>query len=243
MRKVKLMMMALMMCLGFMCFGQDRVNRLKLSYLAESAKPNPVIGWKFNENTGEWVDYKNMINGNVSYKTYITLNRSNLGFGTSAYTIMSGYNSFLSIQTKTIQVNQKIYYILVVEKFDGYYRYPNLEQDFISYKDTLGLIFDENEYNKLFTKDTLENSVKVLAIVKNGHFKENTFIDKLQSLNFEKESNYTFLIKRKNEIVRFYFPFDVRTYRYDFHYNPNFSKEYFETDTANFNILNKLSKQ
>ena len=69
MKNLKIMMMPLMMCLMTMVsFGQDRVNREKLSFLDKSNQLTTAVGWSYNTTLGEWVDYNNVIESDKSYK-------------------------------------------------------------------------------------------------------------------------------------------------------------------------------
>ena len=75
MKKLKVMMMTLMMCLVSMsAWGQDeRTNRPNLLFEQESDKLTEAIGWYYHESNGEWIDYKNVILDSKIYKEYITL--------------------------------------------------------------------------------------------------------------------------------------------------------------------------
>jgi len=69
MKKLRLGMMTLIMCmLSFVSYGQDRVNREKLSFSETSQCLYSATGWVYNKSLGEWIDYKNVISEDKSFK-------------------------------------------------------------------------------------------------------------------------------------------------------------------------------
>lgn len=53
----------LSLCIVFSitCLGQKRVNRTKVYFNNEGVILNKVIGWAYDHNTGEWIDWVNCI--------------------------------------------------------------------------------------------------------------------------------------------------------------------------------------
>ena len=236
MKNVKVMMMTLMMCLTTMVsFGQDRVNREKLSFLDKSNQLTTAVGWSYNTTLGEWVDYNNVIESDKSYKEkYKSFQGS--------YMMSDRTQNFISIQTKTLVYKDIKYYVLLVEKWNGDYKYPNIGEDWRIYKTMYGYIFTETEYNKLNNIDGVMN-LETQYMVSMGSYYENydeiVFLDKIQTnLSSEKSkysSAYTFPIKKtETGDIRFYVPNSFSTSSYSPYNEVDFEKEYFETTFDNF---------
>lgn len=236
MKNLKVMMMTLMMCLMTMVsFGQDRVNREKLSFLDKSNQLTTSVGWSYNTTLGEWVDYNNVIENNKSYKEkYKSLQGS--------YMMSHITQNFISIQTKTLIYKDIKYYVLLVEKWNGDYKYPNIREDWRKYKTMYGYIFTETEYNKLNNINGVVN-LETQYMVSMGSYYEKydeiVFLDKIQTnLSFEKSkysSTYTFPIKKtESGDIRFYIPNSFSTSQYSSYNKVDFEKEYFETTFDNF---------
>ena len=100
-------------------FGQDRVNRQKLSFIDKSNVLSKVTGWAYNSTSGEWIDYENTISNDKSYKT------DQLKSLQGKY-MMSMTNSFIDMQTKTLIFKENKYYVLIINKWTGSYYYPEL---------------------------------------------------------------------------------------------------------------------
>lgn len=230
MRNLKVMMMTLIMCLMTMVsFGQDRVNREKLSFLNESDKLTSAVGWSYNTTLGEWVDYNNVIEHNKSYTQ-------------GSYMMSHRTQNFISIQTKTLVFKDIKYYVILVEKWNGSYKYPNIREDWRKYKTMYGYIFTETEYNKL---NNIEGGINLETqyMVSMGSYYEKydeiVFLDKIQTnLSSEKSKysrTYTFPIKKtETGDIRFYVPNYFSTSSYASYDKVDFEKKYFETTFDNF---------
>ena len=236
MKNLKVMMMTLMMCLITMVsFGQDRVNREKLSFLDKSNQLTTTVGWSYNTTLGEWVDYNNVIENDKTYKEkYKSLQGS--------YMMSHRTQNFISIQTKTLVYKDIKYYVLLVEKWNGDYQYPNIREDWRIYKTMYGYIFTETEYNKLNNIDGVMN-LETQYMVSMGSYYEKydeiVFLDKIQTnLSSEKSkysSTYTFPIKKtETGDIRFDVPNSFSTSSYSSYNKVDFEKEYFETTFDNF---------
>jgi hypothetical protein len=232
MKNLKVMMMTLMMCLMVMVsFGQDRVNREKLSFLDESNKMTTAVGWSYNTTLGEWVDYSNVIENDKTYKDkYKSLQGS--------YMMSHRSQNFISIQTKTLVYKDNKYFVLLVEKWNGYYEYPSIFEDWTEYKAMYGYIFSETEYNKLLNINgvlNLETQYMVSMGSSYEKYDEVVLLDKIQTNLSSEKSKYssteTFpIIKTESGDIRFYVPSYFTSYsKFDF------DKEYFETTFDNFN--------
>ncbi len=190
-------------------------------------------GWSYNSTLGEWVDYENVISYDKSYKDkYKSLQ--------GEYMMSNTYQNFLNIQTKTIIYKDTLFYVLIIEKWSGAYKYPSIKQDWYTFKEVVAYIFKKEEYQKIFNVDNIlelktKNFVRMRLIYEN--YDEIKFLDLIQTelstVKSKYSSDYTFpLMKSKEGTIRFYIPDYFSTYsKYDF------EKKYFETDIKNFNKI------
>lgn len=68
----------LSLCIVFSitCLGQKRVNRPKVYFNNEGVILNKVIGWAYDHNTGEWIDWVNCIKAkNLAKKSELRQNK------------------------------------------------------------------------------------------------------------------------------------------------------------------------
>lgn len=215
-------------------FGQDRVNREKLSFLDKSNRLTTSVGWSYNTTLGEWVDYNNVIDSDKSYKgRYRTLQGS--------YMMSHRPQSFISIQTNTLIYDNFKYYVVLVEKWTGHYIYPNIKEDWKIYKTMFAYIFTETEYNKLnnINGTVILNTLCVVSMSAYYEtYNEIVLLDKIQTRLSVKPSGYetyTFPIKKtENGNIRFNVPYSLATTLRDKEY---FDKNYFETASDNFSKL------
>jgi len=215
-------------------FAQSRVNRTKYSFIDSSEKIFSATGWSYNEILGEWIDYENVISDDKTYKErYKTLQGS--------YMMSRIKQNFIDIMTKSLIVDGQEYFIVMVKKWNGKYRYPAIYEDWIYWEEVQGFIFTKEEYSKI-----LDFSGKIQLVsnnyVSHGSFYENydeqVFLDLIQN-ELKSENwyvqNYKFPILKTDsdgsEVIRFYVP---QSFGND---EINFDKKYFETSTTNFDKL------
>lgn len=216
-------------------FGQDRVNREKLSFLDKSNQLTTSVGWSYDTTLGEWVDYNNVIENDKSYKEKYKLLQG-------SYMMSRRTQNFISIQTKTLVYKDIKYYVILVEKWNGDYKYPNIQEDWRIYKTMYGYIFTETEYNKLNNIDGVLNLETQYMVSMGSYYEEYNevvFLDKIQTnLSSEKSKyspTYTFPIKKtENGDIRFYVPNSFSTSQYSSYNKVDFNKQYFETTFDNF---------
>jgi hypothetical protein len=234
--KFKLTLITLLMTLSLLqVFGQERVNREKLSFDTTSGTLSKATGWAYNSTLGEWIDYENVISDSRDYKDkYKSL---------QGEWMMSGISqNFLKVQTKTVTYKGTKYYVLVVDKWSGRYEYPAIKEDWYTFKQTSGYIYTEEEYQKLQNIESLvelKTQYMVTMGSKYEKYDETKFLDLVQTeLSEEKSkysSEYTFpVMKSKEGAIRFYLPEPeyFSTYsKYDF------EKKYFETEFDSFSSI------
>lgn len=232
--KFKLTLLTLLMTISLLhVFGQERINREKLSFDTTSGILAKATGWAYNSTLGEWVDYENVISDDKNYKDKYKILQG-------SYMMSSISQNFQKIQTKTVTYKGKAYYVLIVEKWSGRYKYPSITEDWYTFKETIGYIYTKEEYQKLLNLESLVE-LKTNRIVSMGskyeEYDETKFLDLIQTELSQEMSNSssgdTFpIMKSKEGAIRFYLPYSFSTYsKYDF------EKAYFETDFENFTTI------
>lgn len=140
MKKVKLTMMILIMCLmSIVVLGQSRTNVDKIEFSNKTEKLTKAEGWEQNKTTGEWVSNKNVISSTKSQ--FVSMIAQN----------------FRWLQFSKIEKNGVNYYVLLFEKESGSYKYPNIKRDWEREIQTHFFIITESEFNELKDKLKLNN--------------------------------------------------------------------------------------
>ncbi|MCD6365901.1 MAG: hypothetical protein J7L46_00015 [Bacteroidales bacterium] len=211
-------------------FGQERTNREKLSFNTTSGTLSKATGWAYNSTLGEWIDFENVISDSKDYKDkYKSLQGERMMSGIS--------QNFQKVQIRTVTYKGTTYYVLMVYKWDGQYEYPSIQEDWYTFKQTIGYIYTKEEYQKLLNIESLVE-LKTQYMVSIGSkyekYDETKFLDLIQTELSQKASKYSYeytfpVMKSKEGAIRFYLPDSFSTYsKYDF------DKKYFETDFENF---------
>lgn len=245
--KLKLAFITLLMTSSLLqVFGQERVNREKLSFDTTSGTLAKATGWAYNSTLGEWIDYENVISGIRDYKDkYKSLQ--------GEWMMSKISQNFLKVQTKTVTYKGTKYYVLVVDKWSGRYKYPAIQEDWYTFNQTIGYIYTEQEYQKLQNIEGLkELKTQYMVTIETRYEKydETTFLDLIQTVLSKEKSKdsreYTFpVMKSKEGAIRFYLPEYFSTWsKYDFEpeyfstwSKYDFEKEYFETEFDSFSSI------
>jgi MoaA/NifB/PqqE/SkfB family radical SAM enzyme len=211
--------------------AQSRVDRAKLSFDRTSDILENATGWAYNSTLGEWINYENFIRPLKDYK--------DKKFKASYNGLVQSTQSqnFIKMQSKIIEYSNRKYYVLIIQKWRGQYKYESIKEDWYIWKETLGYIFTESEYSKLKDMTGLvELKTQFLASI--GSVKEKydevKFLDLLQSeLEQTQVWDYIFPILNVEsdgkKVTRFYLPHDSQEYpKYDF------KLRYFETSPTEF---------
>lgn len=214
-------------------FAQARVNRKKITFQKQTETITKASGWSYNKTLGEWVDYPNVISSSKQFKEkYKKLQ--------GKYMMSRTNQNFLSMQFKTVNLNNQEHYVLVVEKWDGSYKYPSIKKDWQTYKVREGYIFSADEYKKLNSADSLvelKTKYRTFTLSKPD---DTRFLAKIQTeLGREKSkysTEYTFPVRKTKvdgkDLVRFYAPSMFSKYS-----KYNFEKKYFEVPQEEFKKL------
>lgn len=233
----KLIMVTMIALTSLTSFGQDRVNRQKLSFEQSSEVLTNSTGWEYNETLGEWIDYTNVISKNKDFKDkYKSLQGS--------YMMSESPFKFNSLQIKTLTYNNTKYYVLLHDNWTGRYKYPSIRQDWKEYKRVDAYIFNETEYQNLknFKNVTFSNVVKY--DLEYEEYDETKLLDLIQTELSTPKSSYDIkygskwgmlITTSKDGNIRFLTPtildLVIKYKTYDF------TKMYFETNSDNFNKL------
>ncbi len=212
-------------------WGQERVNRPNLSFIHSSGIITESNGWHYNNSSGEWVSNKNFIDD----KHY-----------DSQGSLLSYMDqNFISIQTKVVRHENRDIYVLIVEKWDGSWKYPSIRQDWIAYKTYNLFFFEESEYNKLLN---INNTVTIKCVSQSSIRvnSDGTIEDTVQYIliNSYGKYNYDYVFSATRSTegnIRFYIPYDNGKYSQDspcdYGEKFDFKTSYFETSLENFSKL------
>ncbi len=229
--------------MSFVSYGQDRVNRTKLSFEQSSQNLTNSVGWKYNKELGEWVDYENVISNDKNYKDkYKILS--------GAYMMSQSQQTFNDVTIKTLTFNGIKYYVLLINKWSGRYKYPSIREDWRSYKYTSAYLMEEIEYKKLVNFNEPKFKYVIQYDQEFEEYNETKFLDLIQTeisrvkSKYEGGKGYEWIlpIKKINDKVRFLTPtldgsvYNINNSKY---WTPlyDMEKEYFETDVINFTKL------
>lgn len=122
--------------------AQPRVNPIDNNYkqLRVSGLVQNPVGWYLIN--GKWCGYYGVINN--EYK-----NNSKTPINLAVSTKSKINNNIISMQFKELKSNDSLYYALYIVKYDGWYDYPHICQDWHYYKTCDIHIFTKKEYQKL----------------------------------------------------------------------------------------------
>jgi hypothetical protein len=212
-------------------YGQARNNLPKLIFDNSSDILSKATGWGYNSEHGEWIDYDNVICSNKTYKTIIT---SLAGVG---YILSHYYQNFITIQTKSLTFENTKYYVIIIEKWYGLYRYPSIWKDWIESKRRHGYIYTEEEYNKI---KNISGMIELRSIAHIEKDNEEDMLDNIRNFLMKRkkpediyESRYSVdifpILKSQEGMIRFYIPMDYLAYE-----RIDFEEAYFETEPENF---------
>jgi hypothetical protein len=229
----KLLLILIVLVFTNLVFGQDRVNRPKLSFEGTSEILSTSVGWHYNKTLGEWIDYPNVISKDDSYKTRF---KSLAG----PYLMSKSLYTFNTLQVKSFTFNNTKYYALIVDKWSGRYRYPTIEEDWIQFKNIDCYILTESEYSKLQNYEKVTFITYVPMNLEFEGYSETKLLDliqtKLLSYNGSNPSSIKdlmYITKTSEDKIRFLTPHYYFTSREEV----DFNNIYFETDKDSFDKL------
>lgn len=208
--------------------AQERVNGVKPTFTAESGKLTSATGWALNSADKDWVDYPNMISEDKDYKGEYMSAMDGLAQSMTD-------QSFLSIQTKSLNYKDKKYFVILVEKWEG--RQEHSYSSYSTIKETVGYIFTEAEYKKL------QNIVKpvslktnMVARLESADLTDAKLISEIQQKikdPYKSSDQFYFHVLKSTEgKIRFFLP-----EKFGYTDKHEFAVSYFETEAENFNKI------
>lgn len=216
--------------------AQERVNRKsEVTFDTYGKTLTKATGWKYNFALGRWYSNNNRLCDNDC----------------SVFEASHNEN-FKWIQFRTLTHRNKKYYAMVFEYTAGYYRYPAISQDWISFNITNCLVYDSTEYYNAIKKlDSLpEKGVQMFAMVyaeiksnfdllgAEDAYTEDVLFNKLtKQFQSPPEHSYACLtfkptMSEGKKVVRFILPtHTVNCYE---NVTKNLSNQYYEIDIESF---------
>lgn len=204
-------------------YGQDRVNRTKLNFQEEGTELTSITGWGYDNAAGEWIGCQNYIETQKKYKSYDSIDW-----------ISHNKNNIISIQFKSINYNNTLYYILVWEKWGGHYLYPSIYEDWRYYKVKKFMIFSEEEMNKLHNLTNDVYTFDIATATKDNNNCNIEDVDVIQS-GFKSIAEYGHIPYSMKDSIKIYKATDgsIRFTRGEM----NMERAYFEISEKEYNDL------
>lgn len=193
---MKKILVAILAVVAVMSSGaQERVNKQQNDFIESSDILTSAIGWEYNETIGEWIDYDKCICYDKSYKDKYKI------LCNSSYQ-KSNYSNFESIQVKSMLYEDSIYYVIIVKKWDGSYKYPAIQEDWMEYKVTDYYVVTKQQYDQLFN---ISNNILIIKGYKTTKSRyndtpENIFVDNMIK-DYKKYSTDTYLNKSEPVLI------------------------------------------
>lgn len=213
---------------GVLGFGQDRVNRTKLSFGNEGIKMKKFTGWNYDDQAGEWFDCRNVL----------IERKKNQWHAKDPSLRAKYYNNIISLQFKTITYKQTSYYVLVWEKFRGRYIYPYIQEDWIFWPTKIFLMFTEEDMEKLWNLTNDPVNIQVLAPLRipNENIDDVDVIQNHMDIYYGKDSHKDMSItiyQATDSSIRFIFN--------EYAIKNNIQEHYFELTEAEYQNLLKIN--
>jgi hypothetical protein len=119
--------------LSFSAASQSRVNAATPNVLKRTAELTNATGWALNEQTGKWIDNRNVIDVRKSKR----------------HTVSHQSQNILSVFFQTVKVADSVYYALMWEKKDGSYKYKNIREDWREYESKSFMLLRPWQYERI----------------------------------------------------------------------------------------------
>ena len=201
---------SLIFCFSFTTLSaQERTNKQPIKFDNKSKKLTNAVGWRLNDENGIWVSNKNVIDKNICPPFWVS----------------RIYQNFNWLQFATIFIGSQKYYILLLEKLGGAYKYPNIKQDWETNHEIHFFVIDTNDYVNLKNNIYLKSGNNfTITSRKHGYitdryeilgsehlYIEENLLVKIAN-SFEKSTfrEFCFVVNsqivKENEVVRFIIP-------------------------------------
>lgn len=128
--------------------AQDRINKSVISFDRTSKTLDNIIGWYYDTSCEEWVDATNTLAEKALVNSHLS----------DWYIQSKAFHNFREFCFRSFVYKEKRYFVLSIEYRVGYYRYPNIKEDWTAKSPTMFCLFTENEYRKLLSLPNLPNT-------------------------------------------------------------------------------------
>lgn len=166
--------LTLLTIIPFLAVSQERINKqLPKINPAPISQIIKAVGWLQNS-AGQWISKPNLI------PAYLETSLSDL----SEYGYYQlGTDNFTNFSLHKIKIDDTDYLILIKLFKDGHYRYPTLQQDFITYQSCYFYVFDlemweQSKPKNLDTSFRLNINTKVAGAI--GNINQSNYLKKIE---------------------------------------------------------------
>jgi hypothetical protein len=125
--------------------AQSRENKATVEFSTQSEKLTKATGWEQNKKTGKWIENKNVIDDRDC----------------PSYWISHVSQNFQWLQFRTINQNEKKYYVFLYERLGGVYKYPSIREDWEADKRTYFFILTAEQYAEIINKIDLKTGENI----------------------------------------------------------------------------------
>jgi hypothetical protein len=212
--------------------AQIRENKVTAQFSSHSEKLTEATGWEQNNETGKWIENKNVIDKREC---------------TSSYWISYVEQNFIWLQFNTITYNSQKYYVLLYEKLGGEYKYPSIQEDWEGDNRMCFFIISPTDYEIIKTQINLKLGKNIKVSSKMSGFisdrykilggeyqynEENLMAKITKAIEQQGYTETCFILNSQvvngEELVRFRLPENC------FSSEENMKTKYFEVKTVDF---------
>ncbi len=219
----KLITCLILVFVSFISLAQERVNEKQYSYSTSSPLvENNIIGWIFDESSGQWVSHKNLI---TQYQYPWISNNGQ-------------WKNIKNISLKTVNLEDKTLYLMHITFLDGKYKYESIHEDWQTRTAELLFVLEEKDFN--YIKDPEETVVEIStdSAYNYGYlYTTNELIRQIISNSYPLFHGLKFYIKRYKDVIRVNYMFANKGYD-----DSSLSKCYFEIPYSEWKKLSLQNK-
>lgn len=221
----KELLFSLLVLMACQVYAQPRVDgQQQFKILKSSAIVTNIVGWAYDESSEKWAGYYNAIDDvyRGNNKVPIRMTTDNL----------SCCNNIVSLQFKKVAYKESIYYALIKVYWHSGFEYPSIVKGWYRIKKREVILYEPDEYRKLFDLDNEITTLNQYYYSSNSSFSSCTVNDQLREIfkydNFSR-SDYQWKWYFKRE--------DASTIRFSDDYQNNNLSKYFELKQRDWKML------
>ena len=230
MTKIKLTILSIIVLLSSSIWSQDAKPLPTINFENESEIIGDATGWAYNKNTSEWVTYPNRINNDKKYAETPQ---------DEGYLIRNSYQSFIDMQTKSVVINKRKYYVLILNTWHERANRSIFKRDTESFKAKKLYIFTEDQFAMLYDwkkgTDIAAYSFQTIELLPYMDRSDEGILKRLNKELINERLSYTptaiFHVKKTSDNeVRFLLPVDLNGAKDE----SDFTNNYFVATVGNF---------